>query len=768
MVSNIKDDIENINIIERILPDTVIDEIVDLVEEAYTDFLYNEYEEKPIPVNFKDDIVFALGKWLKMAGYSYDSAKALILRLVETYYFRLREGKDETGIVELDERKRQERERMLEILESAWKGKERDINLLELFRMVLREEERALWILYRLEELIGAPSPFKDIVFDILDKERGIVAIGNIREGFMARGRIKRVRTEEGDFIDYLTYKEIVASVCPAEVTVYDNPFGGPRKYKIKFVGKSLRKPLTLGPAHLDEIKDRLKLEGFVKAQRLIDDVLSSVINAFVEKGLADLKEEVDAPGFFFINGKLIANKLDNIGEPKIEELKEALLLLNELAENWFSHIKPKFATVIKWAIVSPFIYALKQKGKWIPWLYLYGSSFTGKTTLGIIALKIWNLPPALHMKGGSSVDTEYRLGQILSSTTFPFLINEPEPLLAKDSLKSIIKTAPESTIARSKYYKGRYVDIPAMAPVIFTSNKVLPHEDAILRRFIIITFTYSERIPLERAREFENKMGGAGLPRLNKLSAIGNFAGAWIFTIFEELVNRDWLEFAEDLLKQLYEFAGLDPPDWISLRYEQKYDPYEEIREAIISFLRRKINEAARRISEYDTFEARLKAVLESDLLPWAYLKKDVDLLASKVIFTVDLARELRSVIGDIGGLKSIAEIMGWDYGVEKVGGKARKVAYVTLGKLLMDLGVEREEEEVEEETPKAGKYLTVLRIIAGLMEKHPEGIPEDRIFEEARKKGIEDNFVRQVLERAKKTGEVIQVSKDRYILAN
>ncbi len=57
-------------------------------------------------------------------------------------------------------------------------------------------------------------------------------------------------------------------------------------------------------------------------------------------------------------------------------------MLLDELAE-WFKHAKDRFATVIKWGVIAPFIYAMKQRGKWVPWLYLYGASNVGKTTLG-------------------------------------------------------------------------------------------------------------------------------------------------------------------------------------------------------------------------------------------------------------------------------------------------------------------------------------------------------------------------------------------------
>ncbi len=244
----------------------------------------------------------------------------------------------------------------------------------------------------------------------------------------------------------------------------------------------------------LDEIVDRLKAEGLVTSSRLAYDVMAALMEGFIRRGKALLKEEIEAPGFFIINGKLIATNI-NVEKPDKEDVKQALEILNELGEKWFSHAQDRFSRIIRWGVISPFIYTYKRMGRWVKWKYLYGASKTGKTTLGEIAvIYLWGLDETKHKKPGSSIDTVARLGHVLSQSTFPTLINEPGGVFMKEELVDMIKSGIESTTARGKYYKGNYIEIPSLSPLLFTSNRVLPKDDALLRKFDVERFTYGEK----------------------------------------------------------------------------------------------------------------------------------------------------------------------------------------------------------------------------------------------------------------------------------
>jgi len=63
----------------------------------------------------------------------------------------------------------------------------------------------------------------------------------------------------------------------------------------------------------------------------------------------------------YWIDNKLLANKIDVV-KPKPEELKEAMELLNELVNVWFSKAKEQFVTAVKLGMLMPFSFAIKQK----------------------------------------------------------------------------------------------------------------------------------------------------------------------------------------------------------------------------------------------------------------------------------------------------------------------------------------------------------------------------------------------------------------------
>jgi beta-phosphoglucomutase-like phosphatase (HAD superfamily) len=546
-------------------------------------------------------------------------------------------------------------------------------------------EERALEVIREIEEILGVSSPFRDSIIEILDYEKQLYAVANLRRLVVVRAR----RVTDGRRYK-LTYKEKVFIGAPTSVTGYHNPLGGVTKFEVVWEANTRPKPLVIGPATIEDIVERLKLEGLVLSRRLAGDVLSAIINVYIRKGKAEVREEIEASGFYFLDGKLKAVRL-GMRETSADELREALELLNDLAR-WFGHIRDKFATVIKWGIIAPFIYAMKQKGRWVPWLYLYGASHTGKSTLGEIVLSIWGLDSRFR-KTGASVDTIARLGHVLSQSTFPTLINEPGNAIAREDIIEAIKNAIESTVVRGKFVRGSYSEIPSLSPLILASNKVLPQDDALLRRLIVVSFTYGERVSKDKAREFERNVK----PRLGKLRALG----AWIAgKVLEDpsLLELPWEELAEELLEEAYRAAGLEVPSWVEERHEEDLDIYEQIKEQIREFLIEEINKAyfkavgrvvvekvednrysyERRSALSVPPEERVQVVLEGKLLPWAYSKD------GKAFFTRGFARALEERIGNLGGLKGVAELLGWEYKDIKDGRRVRKGAVVPFEDLV------------------------------------------------------------------------------------
>ena len=537
-----------------------------------------------------------------------------------------------------------------EISEEEVKGKS---GLQEILESALKEEE-ALSVIEEIEEVFRVASPFRDCVFRILDSERKIYAIANLRKLVVVRARKKG----EG-----FTYMEHVFIGAPTSVFIIENPIDNSVKYRVIWETRESDKPLELEGTP-PEILGKLRGRGLVLNRVLAEDILNAILDAYKISGRAERRKEVEARGFFIMEGKLVAVNVE-VKQPSVEELREALLLLNELAGKWFNHVLDRFARHIRWSLLAPFIYAYKQLGRWVKWRYIYGVSHTGKTTLAEITLKIWGLGSE-HMKSGTHMDTVPRFGELISKSTFPIVVNEPGGALSKEEIIEMLKNAVENTTARGVIKQGVYTEVPALSPIIFTSNMYLPRDDALLRRLVVDVFTYGERISSDRAAVFDK----AVRPRLTKLKPLGDFAA---FYALNNGLPEDYEELPVRVLEEAYRQAGLEPPDWIRARPAEESDFYEEIKETIRGFLVRRINEEYRGFVgrvvveapsglEYRErsdlgLEERVKVVLDKELIPWLIKSGD------HVFFTSDFARELEEVIGDIGGLKSIAELLGWEY---------------------------------------------------------------------------------------------------------
>jgi hypothetical protein len=560
-----------------------------------------------------------------------------------------------------------------EINEEEVKGK---TGLQEVLEQALGEE-RAIDVIRQVEEIFGVASPYRgDSVVELLDYDKQLYAVANLRKLVVVRATRRDGR---------LVYKERVFEGAPLEVEVYVNPVGGVTKYRVRWATSLRPKPLELGPAYLEDIVDRLRIEGLVYHSRLASDVLAAIMGGFIRKGRAIMKTELEAPGFYEVEGKLVVVGYE-VGEPIVGGLREALELLNELAEEWFKHAMDRFSTIVKWGVIAPFNYIYKGRGRWFKWPYLYGASSTGKTTMAVIAtVYMWGLRESIHVRSGASIDTPARIGHVLSQSTLPVVVNEPGGALSNEAVVELLKHAIEHTVARGRYHQGGYVDIPALTPIVFTSNKYLPRDDALLRRFKVLRFTPGDRIPSEKAREFDTKVR----PRLPKLKAIGQFIASYVL---KNGLGEDPEAYAVKLLEEAYKAAGLTPPEWLYLEgaVEDVAEVYESIIERIRAHILKRVNEEySRYVGRVNVetsgglnsfyrwqvpLEGRLKIVLEHNLIPWL-LSRGEELLVTR-----GLVEELVDVVGDMGGLEGLARLLGWDYRDRKIGGKVVKVAVTTL----------------------------------------------------------------------------------------
>jgi hypothetical protein len=577
-----------------------------------------------------------------------------------------------------------------EIREEEVKGR---TGLQEILEEMLGEEvlgeERALEVIKELSEVFQVASPFRDSIIEILDYERQLYAVANLRKLVVVRARRSENR---------LVYKEKVVIGAPTKVVVYINPIGGITKYQVRWEAPTRPKPIVIGPCLLEEIVSRLRREALVVNSRLVEDVVVAVIEGFIRRGRAEIKTEIESPGFYYIDGKLVTVGYE-VEEPSQEELRRALELLDRIATEWFGKVLDRFATVVKWWILAPFGYAVKQvEGGFLPGLFQYGPPNTRKSTLNRIGQSLWGfryleVADREYEIPGSSADNPARLEYWINRGTFPICIKEPAAIFENQATVEMIKSAIEGLIARGKYRGGGYITTPALASLSFTSNTYLPSDPSLIgKRLVVVKYSYAEALNPEREEDrvlmdrFEREI----LPRLGELQPIGGYVASRISKNPELLkravwIGNSWLDVAEELLEEAYKSVGLEPPAWLRGRsvVESITEVYEDKRELIREFLVRKVNEEysrfvgrvlvekPERIEAVDRAEAdmrmRLEVVLDKQLIPWLLRK------GGKVYITRGIVNELERAVGNIGDLKSLAELLGWGYDRKsiKLGGR-------------------------------------------------------------------------------------------------
>ena len=485
-----------------------------------------------------------------------------------------------------------------------------------------------------------------------------------------------------------------VIEAVPQKLIVYDSPLlDQPRTFKIVWTSHvTSRNFVTAGEgtgATISEIEQYLINAGFSHSPRLVSGALSCTINTMIEKGHAEIKADIDNPGFYYNPDNDKISPVKRICTvPSKEEMFKAANTLNALTK-FFKDNLTTLATVFKWGLMAEFSYAMKQAGKWLPWLYLKGSAGSGKTTLAKVILYIWGIPTPDNNIGGSSFDTVARLGAKISKSCDPIVVNEPAAVFNRQSTNEMVKVSVESTTGRSKYKGSYFGGIPAFAPVIFTANQYLPEDDALIRRLYVLSFSYSQRKTDYQRKQFEDQfhINTPSISKLVNLKYFGQFTASEIVGDSGLLLD-DWQKTADYIVGKFYEHLGLEVPEWLTQWEESESldDLDDNQREDIRNFFVSEFNNARKKIVTYDSYGNREEMTLDNDeastsgdfttvnwnivnnrMLTWA-----IPYNSRNGTRYICLTQGLRKAIGNsldfCSDLKSLSELLGWKYGNTRV----------------------------------------------------------------------------------------------------
>jgi hypothetical protein len=478
---------------------------------------------------------------------------------------------------------------------------------------------------------------------------------------------------------------------------VNENPLDGSKTYQVTFLGKS--KPFTIGPGSIDFILDGLINKGKVLRKAEASDALTALLNQYEEMGLADVNEKIPYPGYYWINGQIKAYDVTqnlNLDPKHNEEHRKEIMECIDVIEELYARSKNKvaYSTVLKWSCLAPFSFVKKcidtSDSNWLPYLHPYGWTRTGKSTLGKMALavcrKLTKRDEQDHIIGFGDIDSPAKLGNKMSKSTYPTLVNEVGALTSEKVLPIIelIKHAVEGLNVRGAHRDyTKYTKALALSPLILTSNTSPPSDPAYRIRVIPLRYDRTHETTEQEKTEFNEWAYDRG--NIYKLGILGDFAAGLAISNLDLLKNK-WDLTSKTILTELYNSVGKQAPEWINLLEKENVidQSNDETYFGLRGFLEQAIIEAYRKDFRIDpdgmmiTFETRLSHCLEYRCLP--YLLSHAPRMNNgqrEIVITWNIIPELlRHKVSNITSLPALAAaIPGFKYTTMKIGGSSKKV---------------------------------------------------------------------------------------------
>ena len=491
----------------------------------------------------------------------------------------------------------------------------------------------------------------------------------------------------------------------PLKITIHDNPISeAGRTFSIEW------KTIEGGHFHtkdmnIVEMEQYLVEHGYVLSRYQLKEVLPGI-------------------GFYYNNETKSLTIVEfELNDTDINKMNMALDLIEDL-RNYFIGQEGKLATTLKHAMIVPFGFAKKQMGlpleNLIPYMFHFGKGGSGKTTLARIGTYFYGEPDSETDIGGSEFDTVPRIGAQISKSTFGKIINEPVGVFNCKSCTETLKTCVERTNARRRYEGRNLAIILALSTLSFTSNSPLPNVEGLTRRFVQLMYTHSEKKTDDEKKEFmaHFQMDSPKDCLFHHLKYLADFV---VNEINEdiELLRLPWQELSNELILRAYTTCDRECPEWL-LTFTESVTP-EGLDEEEIEYLRmffiEEINKHNKSIKVYSSedgypikyhdyftdsvkdsndFYERVFNIINERLIPYMVLHHGRDGL-DYVCFTSGLRKALENANEVCYNIKSIAELLGWEYKTVRIP-ESTKVMVVRFDKFLNFLYPNLSEKEVNQ----------------------------------------------------------------------
>ena len=543
-----------------------------------------------------------------------------------------------------------------------------------------------------IEHKDKSPEKYPELVgntyYQINEKpEKYIIAYKQKHQLIEATSKTIEKETGGNKTIEKFLYHNRTYLACiPVKIVRHSNPLTfleTAAKYSISFLD-SVGESCIFRHKTLAEIVQGLKDMGYVLSDGA-DTALGAMVQAYKVSSRIEDNEDIEYSGFFVDkDNKIIASNLQ-IKEPSVHDVADAITFLIEELKPHYDNRLDLLATSIVWGMVAPVIFMLKTNNYFLKALHLYGFANATKSNTGkiILALDGHDQDSRLTMQF-SRIDTPARLGEAVSKSTFPILVDEVNLNDERNGwLINALKQVIESRIARSKFASSKAsspIDIPSLSCLILTSNSPPPfHDSALMRRILSRNFpqseTWKENDP--KAVEFKEFLR----VNLSRLKALGDYRNWYIMNHQSEILDEKRpapLELGLKILHSAFSYAGIEIPKWLveeRLPENQLEESMQDNDVLVKRAFEKYIHEQVRATSTFRRTEleekdisGRLVKLAEYKSLPdMRYIAINRELIIYKGIlaelYNYGVTRD------QLPNLKALADYMKADY--RKIGGK-------------------------------------------------------------------------------------------------
>jgi len=221
-----------------------------------------------------------------------------------------------------------------------------------------------------------------------------------------------------------------------------------------------------------------------------------------------------------------------------------------------------------------------------------------------------------------------------------------------------------------------------------------LPEDDALIRRLYVMSFSYSQRKSEYQKKEFENQFH-INTPTISKLVNLKYFGQYAAYTIVSDsgLLLDDWQHTADKIVTSFYNELDMEVPKWLTkwVESESLDDLDDTQREDLRTFFVKEFNNARKKIVSYDTYGNRQELTLDTEeastssdfvdvnwkivnerQLTWAIPKTSKN-GTRYICMTQSLRKAIGNELDFCSDLKSIGELLGWQYQAVQLGDDKR-----------------------------------------------------------------------------------------------